>query len=257
MIFMSGDAGTRRRAAPTGLLPLLFFLPARRPARAPGRVVGTYLCVGDLHVHGREVCACAGRTSVRSSRRGQWQWPPQLHITAISWCLVSYSGMSSKTKQLYLIAYNALCCLGWAYVLALGIPSAIASVTSSLEGGSSLLDAVKAAGANVYFATPSTAGWSNESSPSLAFVLTVVQSAALLEVLHSAMGLVRSPVFVTTLQVGSRIVALHMVNASPRAQSKSVCCNDEDSVRFDWLALMYCLRRPMGSRTHDFQLGIG
>ena len=165
--------------------------------------------------------------------------------------------MSSKTKQLYLIAYNALCCLGWAYVLALGIPSAIASVTSSLEGGSSLLDAVKAAGANVYFATPSTAGWSNESSPSLAFVLTVVQSAALLEVLHSAMGLVRSPVFVTTLQVGSRIVALHMVNASPRAQSKSVCCNDEDSVRFDWLALMYCLRRPMGSRTHDFQLGIG
>ena len=141
--------------------------------------------------------------------------------------------MSPKAKQLYLIAYNALCCLGWAYVLALGIPSAIASVTSSLDGGSSLLDAVKAAGANVYFATPSTAGWSDESSPSLAFVLKVVQSAALLEVLHSALGLVRSPVFVTTMQVGSRIVALHMVNASPKAQSKLVSCsnNDEHSVR--------------------------
>ena len=76
----------------------------------------------------------------------------------------------------------------------------------------------------MYFASPSTAGWSDESSPSLAFVLTIVQSAAILEIVHAALGLVRSPVFVTTMQVGSRIVALHMLNVSPKAQSKSLTC---------------------------------
>ena len=126
-------------------------------------------------------------------------------------------------KDLYLIFYNALCCLGWAYVLVIGIPSLLTSISSSTSSGVSLLDAVKAAGSELYFATPATAGWSDESSPSLAYVLTVVQSAAILEVVHAALGLVRSPVFVTMMQVGSRIVALHMVNVSPKAQSKYIC----------------------------------
>eukprot|EP00584_Thalassiosira_punctigera_P004777 CAMPEP_0172527112 /NCGR_PEP_ID=MMETSP1067-20121228/1866_1 /TAXON_ID=265564 ORGANISM="Thalassiosira punctigera, Strain Tpunct2005C2" /NCGR_SAMPLE_ID=MMETSP1067 /ASSEMBLY_ACC=CAM_ASM_000444 /LENGTH=786 /DNA_ID=CAMNT_0013310779 /DNA_START=31 /DNA_END=2391 /DNA_ORIENTATION=+ len=120
-------------------------------------------------------------------------------------------------KDLYLVLYNALCCLGWAYVLALGIPSLLSSVASS---DASLVEALKTAGAELYRATPATAGWADESSPSLAFVLTVVQSAALLEILHAAAGLVRSPVFVTTMQVGSRIVALHMLNTSPKAQAQ-------------------------------------
>ncbi len=123
-------------------------------------------------------------------------------------------------KDLYLILYNALCCLGWAYVLALGVPSLITSVSTATSSGTSLVDALKDAGANLYFATPSTAGWSDESSPSLAFVLTIVQSAAILEVVHAALGLVRSPVFVTMMQVGSRIVALHMVKTCPKAQCK-------------------------------------
>lgn len=120
-------------------------------------------------------------------------------------------------KDLYLILYNALCCLGWAYVLALGVPSLISSVARS---DASLLDALKAAGSELYAATPATAGFADESSPSLAYVLTIVQSAAILEIVHAAVGLVRSPVFVTTMQVGSRIVALHMVNTSPKAQSE-------------------------------------
>mmetsp|Transcript_5716 Transcript_5716/g.11160 ORF Transcript_5716/g.11160 Transcript_5716/m.11160 type:complete len:786 (-) Transcript_5716:180-2537(-) len=120
-------------------------------------------------------------------------------------------------KDLYLILYNALCCLGWAYVLALGIPSILASVASS---DASFLEALKTAGRELYFATPATAGWSDESSLSLAFVLTVVQSAAVLEIVHAAVGLVRSPVFVTTMQVGSRLVALHMLNASPKAHTQ-------------------------------------
>ena len=124
-------------------------------------------------------------------------------------------------KDVYLILYNALCCLGWAYVLALGIPSLIISVSNSdtccLQ---SFLESLKNAGRELYFATPATAGWSDESSPSLATVLTIVQSAALLEIVHAAVGLVRSPVFVTAMQVGSRIVALHMINYSPRAQGE-------------------------------------
>ena len=128
-------------------------------------------------------------------------------------------------KDIYLILYNALCCLGWAYVLALGIPSLVISVsnsdTSCLQ---SFLESLKNAGRGLYLATPATAGWSDESSPSLATVLTIVQSAALLEIVHAAVGLVRSPVFVTAMQVGSRIVALHMINYSPRAQGELTDC---------------------------------
>ncbi len=118
-------------------------------------------------------------------------------------------------KDLYLIAYNGLCCIGWAYVLFIGFPSFFSSVLSS---DLPLIDALKAAGSSVYFATPATAGFGDEVTPSLATVLFYVQSAALLEIVHAGLGLVRSPVFVTAMQVGSRIVALHMVTTSPNAQ---------------------------------------
>ena len=123
-------------------------------------------------------------------------------------------------KEMYLVAYNALCCLGWAYVLALGVPSLYASFAAARAGGAAFLAALQTAGAALYRATPATAGWSDEASPSLASALNLVQGAAALEVVHAAAGLVRSPVLVTMLQVGSRLVALHMVGASPRAQSQ-------------------------------------
>ena len=174
-------------------------------------------------------------------------------------------------KDIYLIFYNAACALGWAYVLVLGIPSFFNSVASS---DASLVDALKNAGSDMYFATPATAGWSDEAAPSLATVLTIVQSAAILEIVHAALGLVRSPVFVTTMQVGSRIVALHMVNASPKAQSKSlsilldviynvkyVACNsDTDSlllkhnVNNNYVSF-FCHCSSVGSSTYDPILG--
>jgi hypothetical protein len=125
------------------------------------------------------------------------------------------------TKDIYLIQYNAFCCLGWAYILAIGIPTFVQSVISSTASGTSVIDALKLAGGQLYFATPVTAGLAEETEPSIATMLTLVQSAALLEIVHAALGLVRSPVFVTMMQVGSRIVALHMINHSPTAQSKS------------------------------------
>ena len=165
-------------------------------------------------------------------------------------------------KELYLILYNALCCLGWAYVLALGIPSVFNSVTSS---DASLLDALKNAGNEMYFATPATAGWSAESSPSLAVVLKFVQSAALFEIVHAAMGLVRSPVFVTAMQVGSRIVALHMVNVSPKAQCKFHAIGVSLATVRNFTLTTFCAvthvicffvwYSSMGSCTHDPLLG--
>lgn len=98
-------------------------------------------------------------------------------------------------KDIYLILYNAFCCAGWAIVLKLAVTTVIS--------GDGLGDSL----ATVY------------STEGLKDFLTYSQSAALLEILHAAVGLVRSPVVVTTLQVASRIAALWAVNASADAQS--------------------------------------
>jgi len=120
--------------------------------------------------------------------------------------------------QLYLIAYNSLCSVGWAYVLALAVPSFVRCALSSRDDG--LLDALRSAAEQLYSATPETAGFGSHGDVSLARVLIVVQCAAMLEIVHAALGIVRSPLLVTSLQVGSRIVALHMIVNSVVAQSK-------------------------------------
>lgn len=99
-------------------------------------------------------------------------------------------------KELYLILYNAFCCAGWALVLKLAL--------TTVAQGDSLSDSL----ASVY------------ATEGLATFLTYSQTAALLEIVHAAVGLVRSPVVVTALQVGSRIAALVAINASEDAQSK-------------------------------------
>jgi very-long-chain (3R)-3-hydroxyacyl-CoA dehydratase len=103
-------------------------------------------------------------------------------------------------KDMYLILYNVFCCAGWALVLKLAL--------TTVAQGDSLPDSL----ASVY------------STEGLATLLTYSQSAALLEILHAAVGLVRSPVVVTALQVGSRIAALVAINASEDAQSKFCIC---------------------------------
>lgn len=99
-----------------------------------------------------------------------------------------------SAKDSYLILYNIACCAGWAMVLAQGIQTVISSDASILEAMASIYDA-----------------------PGLAKILTIVQSAALLEIVHAAIGFVRSPVFVTAMQVGSRIAALFALTQSPEA----------------------------------------
>lgn len=78
-------------------------------------------------------------------------------------------------RNVYLFLYNAALCSGWSYCLYLTI------ITVAAGGGP----------ADVYKAVE--------------VPLKISQTAALMEVLHSAIRLVRSPVMITAMQVASRI----------------------------------------------------
>lgn len=102
-------------------------------------------------------------------------------------------------KELYLILYNVCVCAGWSMVLALALKTLALGIPQ---------DGLVEALSNVY------------GTEGLAVFLTYSQTAALLEIAHAGLGLVRSPFIVTAMQVGSRIVALVAVNGSVEAQSK-------------------------------------
>lgn len=106
-------------------------------------------------------------------------------------------------KDGYLILYNLGCCVGWAVVWGLAVLSVVTNITTL-----GLFGAL----ANVY----------NDPvyGSHVALALTVVQMAALLEIVHAAIKFVRSPVAVTAMQVSSRIVALFAIYFSTDAQSK-------------------------------------
>lgn len=102
-------------------------------------------------------------------------------------------------KDIYLILYNAAACVGWSIVLALSLKTLALGIPQ---------DGLFEALSNVYV------------TEGLAMFLTYSQTAALLEIAHAGLGLVRSPLVVTAMQVGSRIVALIAINGSVEAQSE-------------------------------------
>lgn len=106
--------------------------------------------------------------------------------------------MALSLKDIYLILYNLGCCAGWAYVLSIGLQTLASNGVS------------KDSLASIY------------SQPGLANALTIVQSVALMEIVHAMIGFVRSPVFVTSMQVGSRIAALFAIVNSPDAGGKII-----------------------------------
>ena len=79
----------------------------------------------------------------------------------------------AKAIQAYLVLYNASCLVGWAYALYQGLTVLSGDVWPSLEG--------------VWAVAGPT--------------VLVVQSAMTLEIFHAGLGFVRSPVFVTAMQV--------------------------------------------------------
>ena len=111
-------------------------------------------------------------------------------------------------KEMYLILYNLSCFAGWLLIFS----SAVQSVADGILQDEGLLQSL----ANAY----GNATIHVVPGINLADVLFITQSAALLEIIHAALGLVKSPVFVTAMQVSSRIVALVAVTYSPKAQSK-------------------------------------
>ncbi|KAF8055283.1 PAS2 [Scenedesmus sp. PABB004] len=79
----------------------------------------------------------------------------------------------------YLLAYNAALCAGWGYVLFLTYKTVL------LEHG-----------------------WTEEVFKAVDLPLKVSQTAAVMEVVHAAAGIVKSPVAITAMQVASRIWCL-------------------------------------------------
>ena len=108
-----------------------------------------------------------------------------------------------SAKDGYLVLYNSLCCFGWAVILYLSLPHVLSACCLP-----SLQEALR----SLYLI------------PGLAQTLTVVQLAAVLEIFHAAAGIVRSPIFVTAVQVASRLAALFFVTFSPPAQGWLVAC---------------------------------
>lgn len=111
--------------------------------------------------------------------------------------------MDWSAKNIYLILYNLVCCSGWATILFLAFPS-ISSALSTFS-----LQELIIALSSIY----------GLDDGGLASTLIWVQTAAVLEIVHAIIGIVRSPVFVTTLQVGSRLAALFAVVQSSSAAS--------------------------------------
>jgi Protein tyrosine phosphatase-like protein, PTPLA len=104
-----------------------------------------------------------------------------------------------STKDTYLILYNCALTVGWAMVWAITVHY----VVTEYMVYPSFTEALS----QVY------------AADGLAIMLDISQTLALLEIVHAATGLVRSPVAVTFMQVASRMVALFALVASQRAQS--------------------------------------
>nr|BAJ99429.1 predicted protein [Hordeum vulgare subsp. vulgare] len=103
--------------------------------------------------------------------------------------------MSTKTSNkqsglatAYLIFYNVVLTLGWAFILVLTIQTALKWKTPKTD----ILTAK-----SIY--------------PTVEFYLLVFQTAAILEVVHAAVGLVRSNPILTLFQVLSRLIVVWLV----------------------------------------------
>jgi hypothetical protein len=131
---------------------------------------------------------------------------------------VSSSSLSSSTtsiKDMYLILFNNACTTGWAMVWYVTIYSIyIYTMTmmtnqSTSISVSSLITILSEALSKVY----------NTQDGLLASILIFSQCMALLEIVHTMIGIVKSPIHVTIMQVMSRIIALVAIYFSPKAQS--------------------------------------
>ena len=134
--------------------------------------------------------------------------------------------MSSSTtsiKDIYLILFNNACTTGWGMVWCIAIYGLITDVQMNIKVLSTTATTSTTSTLNI--PTLAVATISNalrsiyHSNELFASVLVMSQCMALFEILHTIIGIVKSPVLVTTMQVMSRIVALVAIYYSPNAQS--------------------------------------
>ena len=154
-------------------------------------------CLVDRHFHTdlpalRIACDSMRALFALSSAYGTYSQNTGTHYCKV-WCNIM------GPKEIYLTVYNVSLCVCWTLIYTRSLRTVAEGV---FDGG------LAAALSTVY------------ASNGVATLLTYAQTAALLEIVHAGLGLVRSPVLVTAMQVGSRIVALVAVNGSVEAQSK-------------------------------------
>ncbi|DAZ93268.1 TPA: hypothetical protein N0F65_010892 [Lagenidium giganteum] len=98
--------------------------------------------------------------------------------------------MANPALNAYLLAYNAASAAGWAFVMYVTVTTVMASREAGLD-----------------WTAGSTATWDAVAQP-----LKIVQTMAVMEIVHAALGLVRSPLVSTFMQVGSRLWLVWAIN---------------------------------------------
>ncbi|ORY54381.1 tyrosine phosphatase-like protein [Leucosporidium creatinivorum] len=101
-------------------------------------------------------------------------------------------------KNFYLVAYNAASALGWAYVLYRLVAHLL---TGTGDGGIKAAVGLETAGEKLL-------GRARTGYSDFGDVVKLVQTAALLEAVHSGLGLVRSGILTTAAQIASRILVV-------------------------------------------------
>ena len=128
--------------------------------------------------------ACRGRDADRERERATLQVCVCV-MAGAKGAVVRAQGFGATV---YLVAFNVASCVGWGYLLYLLVRHL------TVEGGS----------------------WTSVGlNPHIMFTLQVVQSSAILEVVHSLMGLVRSGAFTVLVQVVSRLFVTWGILALP------------------------------------------
>lgn len=105
---------------------------------------------------------------------------------------------------MYLIAFNIVSAVGWAVVLALTIAGVVVNDPTNNHTAANALSTTLASALARFVPATYAQSWS---------VLAPVQSLAALEVLHVLLGLVRSPLPTTFMQVSSRLILIWAIVA--------------------------------------------
>ena len=158
----------------------------------------------------------------------------------------STSGTTSF-KDIYLILFNNACTTGWGMVWCMALYGIITHIQMSVPALSKLTTAPTDLPILVVTTIANGLRSIYHSNELFSSVLVMSQCMALLEIVHALLGMVKSPVLVTAMQVMSRIVALVAIYYSPNAQSRCFVFALSDFVAFIVIVDDVCLTQCWNS----------